>query len=172
MTNGLISIIVPIYNAEKYLENGKKHGFNNYTQLFYCNRALRPSCGNCMFASYNRVADLTIADFWGMKNIVAGFDDNKGVSSVMINSNKGERLFAAVKDSMECVEVSAKDCNQPRLNKPSSVPDDREDFWKLYRSRGFKAVMVKYGRYDILRRLLWRFRDLPKLEYNKIDIDE
>lgn len=159
-------------HVETFVINGKTHGFNNYTQLFYCNRALRPSCGNCMFASYNRVADLTIADFWGLKKIVADFDDNRGVSSVMINSDKGERLFAELHNSMECVEVSAKDCNQPNLNKPSSVPDDRENFWKVYKEKGFKAVLVQYGRYDLVRRLLWIFRDLPKLKHNMIDVNK
>ena len=56
---------------------------------FLANIYLRPSCYGC--ASKNGVShsDLTIGDFWGINRIMPDFDDDKGVSVVMINTIGG-----------------------------------------------------------------------------------
>lgn len=135
----------------------------SWTNLFYSNQCLRPSCGKCAFASYNRPGDLTIADFWGLNKINPEFDDDKGVSTVIINSFKGKELFNICSENMNILQVTKENCSQPNLNRSSIIPIDREKFWILYKNKGFKTVLIKYGRYDILRRIKW------KLELRKIE---
>jgi hypothetical protein len=38
-------------------------------------------------------SDLTIGDFWGINNVDSSFNDNKGVSIVIVNTSKGDRLL-------------------------------------------------------------------------------
>jgi coenzyme F420-reducing hydrogenase beta subunit len=55
----------------------------------------RPSCHNCSFKEYKRSADVTLADFWGLKwnNPNVTDDQENGVSIVMIHTQKAENLF-------------------------------------------------------------------------------
>lgn len=80
-----------IYNMRfKY---SKKEYKNNqltdlYMRAFLQNISLRDSCYNCKFKKYNRLSDITLADFWGVQNLLPEIDDDKGVSLVIINSDK------------------------------------------------------------------------------------
>lgn len=57
------------------------------------NLYMRPSCGNCDFKGDSRPADLTIGDFWGLDK---KWDDDGGTSLVIVNSEKGEKLFREI----------------------------------------------------------------------------
>ena len=55
-------------------------------KIFLQNLSLRDSCYDCKFKKYNRISDITLADFWGIDNIMPEMNDNKGTSLVVINS--------------------------------------------------------------------------------------
>lgn len=61
----------------------------------------RESCYNCPFASIPRQADCSIADFWGVLSNKVPFagDASNGVSMIMINTEKGKRIFNEIKNS-------------------------------------------------------------------------
>lgn len=67
-------------------------GFIGFKSLYF-----RESCYNCSFKNFPRVADITIGDFWGVRK---KYDDNKGTSLVMLNSQKGEVLFNFIKNDI------------------------------------------------------------------------
>lgn len=69
-----------------------------YMRLFLNNVSIRPSCGDCAFNNKRSLADVTIADYWGIDKQFPEFDDDKGVTLVMINTEKGQQLFDTVKD--------------------------------------------------------------------------
>lgn len=53
----------------------------------------RESCRNCPFAKPERVADITMGDFWGLdKN---KYNHPSGVSVLLVNSSKGEQLTSS-----------------------------------------------------------------------------
>lgn len=66
---------------------------------------LRPSCYNCKFKKINRISDITVADFWGIENILPKMDDDKGTSLVVIHSEKGKQLFDKLSETMIINEV-------------------------------------------------------------------
>lgn len=68
----------------------KKDPFMN---VFLQNISIRPSCYDCQFRSLKSGADITIGDFWGIERINPAFDDDKGVSLVIINTEKGQNTF-------------------------------------------------------------------------------
>ena len=82
---------------ETYYFRGKQYCTNNYARLFSSGNCLRESCYECQYANYNRVADITIGDFWGIEKYYPELDDNKGNSLLMFNSDKGLPLFESVK---------------------------------------------------------------------------
>ncbi len=126
------------------LKNGKKIVSRDYTDLFYDHIMMRPSCHNCHFANVNRVADITLADFWGIEKNDASFNDNKGVSLVLISSSKGAELLEKVKGQLHCFECDIKNCIQPTLTKPTLASGRRNQFWNDYTQMDFAAFLKKY----------------------------
>ncbi|WP_455664441.1 Coenzyme F420 hydrogenase/dehydrogenase, beta subunit C-terminal domain [Phocaeicola sp.] len=56
--------------------------------------ASRPSCYNCRFKGFPRIADISVADFWGVEKYLGReFDGNLGTSLILINSKRGESYF-------------------------------------------------------------------------------
>lgn len=72
-----------------------------FTTLFYGHSALRPCCYECRWKSTVHPGDITIADYWGIEMAAPEFDDNKGVSLVLINTEKGVDIFEGVKDELK-----------------------------------------------------------------------
>ena len=64
-----------------------------YMKGFLSDIYLRPSCFGCACKNGVSHSDLTIGDFWGIDRIMPDFDDDKGVSVVMINTIGGGRMF-------------------------------------------------------------------------------
>ena len=129
-------------------ENGKKEyltlNMQRYKLLYHSNYILRPSCYNCVFANYDRLSDITLGDFWGIDRVMPDYDDNKGISLVLINSHKGKILFDHVKEKVEYRISSKSECVQPNLECPTKKPETREVFWDDYFREGYKYVTDKY----------------------------
>ena len=78
-------------------ENGKSYcefpDVDYFKQLFSKNLILRPSCFECKYTNTTRCSDITLGDFWGISKSLPNFDDKKGVSLVIINSQKGKKIM-------------------------------------------------------------------------------
>jgi len=105
---------------------------NNYMKLFLSDIALRESCYNCNFKLGNKYSDITLGDFWGVKNVYPEMYDKKGVSAIIINTEKGNKLFELIKN-----ELNYKSCKldeitsgNPSLVKSSIRPNKRDEFFK------------------------------------------
>lgn len=106
----------------------------------------RKSCGKCHFANTKRPSDITIADFWGWEKTDPKFNaDNKGVSLLLLNTEKGRKLFEAVKDKMNTFPTNFEDCLQPNMLHTTESHPKRDQFEKEYAKKGFKYVYLKYG---------------------------
>lgn len=130
-------------HIESYIAGGKQVNSELYTSIFYQHTALRPSCYNCHYTSIYRDSDITLADAWGIQREMPDFNDNKGVSLIIVNSPKGQQHIDATKGSVEYVEVELKNYMQPNLQNPTHKPKNRESFWDEYRKKGFLYVAKK-----------------------------
>lgn len=86
-------------------ENGKSYLGTRYFDSYMVgylkyNAFMRPSCYNCQFKELPRVADITLADFWGIEKIDSKLDNNQGTSLVLLNNEKGEKIFNLLKDKI------------------------------------------------------------------------
>lgn len=131
------------------------HGSNPFSQLFFNHYILRPSCSVCPYTSMRRVGDITIGDFWGIENSMPDFDDDEGISLVLVNTDKGRRMFDHIRGELQVRESTAADCLQPSLQTPSALPEDRDEFWRLYGKRGFWPAVKFYTSYG--QRSLWDY---------------
>ena len=65
------------------------HDKNEYIKAFIYGMTLRPSCHQCLYKNCRSHSDITLADFWGIHHFHPDFDDDKGVSQILVNSQKG-----------------------------------------------------------------------------------
>lgn len=97
------------YSNEFRYENGKIYSScsseNLFMKLFIGNYILRKSCEHCSFKGYTRVSDITLGDFWGIWDIAPEMDDNKGTSLVLLQSEKGRRIWREISENIRSMKV-------------------------------------------------------------------
>ena len=136
---------------------------------FLDNLYLRPSCYNCRYARLPRIADISLADFWGYKGKLKEANCNKGLSIVIVSTDKGFSIFEGLADKVvkESVNIDlVKRCSRhvwlhPAENKKRvpfflylknhSFTDSANKY--LYPSL-FEKNVIKLKR--ILKRILYR----------------
>lgn len=64
-----------------------------YLRAFFSDVSVRPSCYNCHFKTMKRVSDLTIWDCFNINEIDKSFDDDKGTTRVLVQSENGQKLL-------------------------------------------------------------------------------
>ncbi len=126
------------------MDNGEQVDSKVFTKMFYDHAILRPCCYECPFKSVMHPGDITIADYWGIEKVAPEFDDNKGVSLVLINNDRGNELFEKVKKDLQWKLTKIEYSMQPPLIAPFSKPRSREKFWRNYNKKGFKYVVKRY----------------------------
>ena len=118
----------------------------SFTFLFYKHIMFRHSCGACKYTNFQRPSDITIADFWGWEKTDKDINaDDKGVSLVLCNTEKGQKLFDAVRDRMNVIPAELENCIQPNLKHPTVIHPKRMQFEHDYAKKGFEYVYFKYG---------------------------
>ena len=128
-----------------HFENGKFTSSRVFKELFYGHTILRPSCYECPYKSVMHPGDITIADYWGIEKAAPEFDDNKGVSLVLVNNEAGERDFEKVKEMLIWKPTKLEDSLQPPLKAPFPKPENRDQFWSDFENKSFEYVAKKYG---------------------------
>lgn len=116
-----------------------------YTNLFYKELISRPSCYQCIYANQNRVGDITIADFWGHEDAVPGkWEDDKGVSLVLVNNPHGMELWESMRKRLDWVECTGYPFRHKNLASPTEKSERYDEFWKDYVENGFDYCVLKY----------------------------
>lgn len=129
-------------------EDDSKISTRYFTNLFMSHTILRPACYKCNYANQNRPADITVADFWGVDEVAPEFYDEIGVSLVIINSEKGDKIFEIAKRDVDFVDCSIEDCikHTYTLNQPTPESPARKEFWKDYKEKDFSYIINKYAK--------------------------
>ena len=120
---------------------------DDFRRGYHTNVFCRPSCYDCKFKGFPRIADITIADFWGIEKINKNLDNNIGTSMVLLNSKKGEKYFEAVKSLLEYQETAFNTIFKGNVAlvksiKPAKI--DRKTFFEDLDSHDFDYVTQKY----------------------------
>lgn len=129
---------------------------DSYLQMFLKNYCLRPSCYSCSPKNIESMADITVADFWGVHRILPELDDDRGTSLVLLQTDKGKELFEEVKDLVICYAVDFKGAIQsnPAYYQSAVRPLEREHFFQELELYGYKTVAKKYGHMTAKEKLI------------------
>ena len=119
----LYEVLFEYSNEFLYRKNLKQ---DRYMQGFLSDLFLRPSCYQCSFRTEQRVSDFTLADFWGIQNIAPEMDDDKGTSLIIVQSQKGETIFADISRSMRYKAVKLSDAIHSNRSMICSPPLNRK----------------------------------------------
>ena len=128
-----------------WFDNGKNVSSPIFKNLFYGHMVLRPSCYECPYKSIMHPGDITIADYWGIEKAAPEFDDNKGVSLVLVNNEKADSIFENVKIELKWKSTRIEDSMQPPLKAPFPKPEGREQFWNDVNDKSFSYIARAYG---------------------------
>lgn len=129
------------------LDNGKiKYEYDGnmspYLYSFGLGFIDRYSCFNCKFAKIPRQGDISLADFWGIGETVPAMDTSKGVSLVLVNSKKGEKVWNEIKPRLvfrqSTLEAAAK--HNPNVIRPTKEPEFRRDFFRILAKDGYTKM--------------------------------
>ena len=123
-----------------------------YSTAYHGNIASRPSCYLCQFKGFPRMADITIADFWGCENKVEykELDDNAGTSAVIVNNQHGLDFFKKAGTRVKCVPAQIEDMipGNPALITTQKLPiADRENFFADLDKEPIEEVVPRYLSY-------------------------
>lgn len=136
------------------LADGREIKDTLYYKLYFTyNIISRPSCSTCIYAKQARYSDITIGDFWGCDQQFS--KDGMGVSLVMTNSEKGESLFAQIRDSFTVLDsdFAAASRENVRLTGPTVFGSWRQGFWYAYRKKGYRSAVTAFCGKSILDKL-------------------
>lgn len=138
-----------------------------YMNGFLDDLYLRPSCYACEFKEIPKdYADITIADFWGVKKADRELYDGKGTSLVLLHTKHGQELFDAVKENFFYKEVAFEKAvrkNRSLLHSASPNPL-REKFFFDYAGKPFQKVAKTY-----MNAFSWAFHKGMKIIFSCIE---
>lgn len=122
--------------------------------IFFSNYCLRSYCYKCPFASVDKPADFTMADFWGIEDITSSFDNGKGCSLVIVRNKLALKILYSLKNvKLEQINLNKAIEKQGNAFIPTKRPIERDKFWDDYQNNGFKFIAKKYFRYDWIHKI-------------------
>ena len=141
--------------------NGVKKVADSFRVLFYKNIMLRHSCSVCPYNVINHKSDVTIADFWGVDEIMPQMDGPEGTSMVICNTSKGQELIGRASDALNIVpavlDYDFMSRRNPNLVRPARIDKDRMKFEDEFSRGGFIRVARRWGDLGIRYRL-WQIK--------------
>lgn len=140
------SITLQLSRMSKTTEYSKILTFDKYLQTFLRNVSLRPSCYNCKFKGVERVSDITLADFWGIRRVLPAMNNDTGVSLVLVQSEKGKELFRLIKPEIEYKKVGLQQVVKINENITVSTkePQNRKQYFENIDNLAFNELYNSY----------------------------
>lgn len=119
----------------------KKHSF---LRGFLRNLYLRQSCHSCPAKSGKSCSDITLADYWKIHTLKSDIDDDKGVSALCINTQRGVDFLHSI--TMESYLTSYEDLcvRNPSMLKSCECSYLRTIFFKSLSSFHVRVTRIYY----------------------------
>jgi len=129
----------------------------DYFRAFLSGLSMRESCFNCKYSQIKRVGDITLGDFWGIKEYKANLDDKKGTSLVMCNTLNGKNLIEMINDfifdkeliDLKIIANISKRTNAALL-RPTYRPKMRQCFFNHLKMNDSFSKSLKYAETSLI----------------------
>jgi len=124
---------------------------NDYTWMKGIDLFLRPSCYECCQRALRSGSDITIGDYWGVHTLFPEFDDDKGASALLINTEKGQTFT----DQLDIIKRETTYQELCRLNRALLEPSKENTGKRIFFYDKGKGLSFK-ERVDYLTKVsLW-----------------
>ena len=139
--------ITSIDSSEKHIKSFYNAELIPYFYGFWKNITLRECCYECKYCTKDRRGDITLADYWTAKRDFSGIKMSKGLSLLLVNTDKGKQIIKQIKDEIgykiSLVENALK--GQEHLKHPVKMPKKHDDFVKDFKNNmNFDFLSKKY----------------------------
>lgn len=145
-------------NGAAYTLIASRDGFMKSFLGDYC---LRPSCYHCAFKQDQRQADITLADFWGIDQVVPEMNDDRGISLILVHSRRGQELLDKLENKLErrAVDWNKAITLNPAINHSATAPERRKDFMEAILQGSFDRAVRKYCEPSLANRVkAWGYK--------------
>lgn len=145
-----------------------------YITGFLLGISLRENCYTCNYARPERIADITIGDFIGLGKNIPFNHPNKNISSVLINTAKGEIFYNKVSINSNELENIERDYSErleyaPSLKYPYPRHKLNTLFYKYYLDMGYIPSIQKTLKKHLYKKVSYRIIRLPLNGIRKIE---
>lgn len=144
---------------------------DEFMQSFLHELCNRKSCHDCVFRQGKSGADITLGDYWGIKNKYPDLDDNMGVSLILAYSTKGVSALNEISDCFSALrDVSYEDALQSTraiIESPQIHPC-RLKFFQYAMKYGIKKAVFKILAPPFPRRIYYTMRSIAKKIYLRL----
>ena len=136
---GLVSKVTTEDGKVRFIEPDFDPYYSNFLECV----TYRENCYQCHYTNYNRVSDITMADYWGINEIHPQFYKEEGNSLVLINNDKAERLIEELKDTMDFMptDLDKAASHNKNLIEPSKKSVKRELAYKGIKEKESKTFI-------------------------------
>lgn len=148
-------------------------GNDVYLQGFLKNFSLRPSCYHCSARCGRSHSDISIGDFWGVKKHLRFFDDDKGISVLLINTSKGMSMYKTVTSISYQGNYEMVLAGNPVLEKSVQEPKQRDSFWKTFSTEGINGVvnLMEDLKPKGVKKIIVKTKDMAKIFLNHVGLN-
>jgi coenzyme F420-reducing hydrogenase beta subunit len=136
--------------------NGKRKDYylisklSEYFMAFLSGSIARESCYTCQYSSMNRPGDITMGDFWGYQKKRPDLRHDQGLSLIIVNSTRGERILNELRSLGICFNEVDAACVEASENKNLYYPTKRSEIrnrvYEELEQHGFEYIANKYFR--------------------------
>lgn len=125
----------------------------SFGAAFSTNLIMRESCYQCRYRGLQRVGDMSLGDYWGIRGNSKFYSEKaKGVSFLSVNTSKGADLFADILMSInyEPADISNAVLNNSALRTSGYANKKRARFFRSFKINPRRSLM----RYTLFHRIL------------------
>lgn len=126
------------YSLTLDFEGGEKvsslHSKDPFMRAFLMDICLRKSCFSCLYRRIPRVSDFTLGDLWGCEHVEPGWNDQAGVSLIILHTEKSEEIMNELNGrQLFLKEIDGEKAlkHNPSYFRDTVMPGDYQDFPKV-----------------------------------------
>lgn len=147
--------VTPLYNR-----------LSSYYKMFLNGEIYRENCYNCKYANKNRIGDITIGDYWGIKEEHPEYlienngklDLTKGISCIIVNNKQGNKMLNIFGKNLilKKTEFSKVAKHNGQLNKPTDKPKTWKQILDIYKEQGYEGIDKYYNKRLGIKKYLYK----------------
>lgn len=132
-------------------------GKNLYMRGFLNDLYTRPSCYACAAKELRSGSDLTLGDYWGIASLMPELDDDRGVSAITVNTERGRTALATTGAELHATPYAELCRRNPALLYSCAEPAKRAAFYARS-SESVAARVADLCRHTLRQRLFSMLR--------------